>query len=85
MKLIVNKDIIGRDKNGVGRTHATIGDELNVLIQHKNYYTCDSSHYPNTAIAVFPNQASVIHEAKRIDELQLEKELEDGILFEQTE
>ena len=84
MKLLLNEDIIGRNGEQE-RKHASRDDEVRVLVQHKSYYTCDSTYYLNTEMIVFPSQASIIEEYESLEEKEFDNELEYGILPEQTE
>jgi hypothetical protein len=64
MQVILSKPIVGRhtDDNGKieSRMYAMQGETLDVILQNKTHFICDSNTYPNTSIIVFPNQCKEV-------------------------
>ena len=60
MQVILSKPIVGRHSGDNGkiesRMYAMEGEILDVILQNKTHFVCDSKTYPNTSIIVFPSQ-----------------------------
>jgi hypothetical protein len=82
MKVLLKKSIVGYRREiseetirwSAPRVHADEGDVLPVIFNNQTHYICDSKHFPNIHIAVFPSQCSeIIPEEDRIDEHKEER------------
>ena len=59
MQVILSKDIFGY-VGDAPRVHAHKGETLDVILQNKTHFICDSIIYPDTAIIVFPSQCKEV-------------------------
>ena len=64
MQVILSKPIVGRHSGDNGkiesRMYAMEGEILDVILQNKTHFVCDSNTYPNTSIIVFPSQCKEV-------------------------
>lgn len=82
MQVILSKPIVGYRRESEDlvqdwskpRTHADVGDTLDVIIRNKTHFICDSKYYPNEDIIVYPKQcAEILIEKEHIDESEEER------------